>query len=174
MWGSRMRGLFAALFVLLFASGSAQAGAQLTGYGMYSGVTTNCSGTGPILECTLSNATHVATTTEIPGTLGVTFGIQYKLDSGTTPLHVTIVFPPAGLHNPRFPKAVQSFSNDEVCAGANCFDSYSFDFPWEIVEGYWTIQVRAGGQLLLQQRFHVYLPDKKKPKKVPGKLISSL
>jgi hypothetical protein len=164
-----MRRAFLALLVLLAAS--APACGQIVDYGMYAVTAKACHPTGALLYCEIADATHLVTATNIPGKLGVTFGFNYALDSGGTPVRLVVIFPPAGLHNPRFPVA-HDFKTDQTCSG-QCFSCYSFQFPWEIVPGIWTFQVWANGQVVAQKQFNVYLPDKGKGKPGKGKLVAS-
>ena len=165
-------------FVLLvlapFAAAPAQAGATLLDYGMYAGSEASCDFSRAIGYCLMNGTHQIATTTEIPGALGVTFGIHYALDTGRTPVRTIMVFPPAGLKNPLYPAPVHTFQHDEICDGTDCYDTYGFDFPWEIVPGIWSFQVWANGQMVLEKRFNVVLPDKKPGKKERGPKIAAL
>jgi hypothetical protein len=169
-----MRVLLAAIAAILLAATPACAGGKLLDYGIYqTGGETNCDFSKPIGNCDLNFIAHVATTTEIPGAIGVTFGIHYALDSGQTLVRHTVVFPPAGLKNPRFPQTVHVINNDTSCNGADCSSLYTLDFPWEVVTGVWTFQVWAGGKVVIEKKLRVVLPNKK-PKKVDGVQTASL
>lgn len=168
-----MRALFAAIAVILLSVSPASAGSKLLDYGIYqTGGETNCDFSKPIGNCDLNSVAHVATTTEIPGAIGVTFGVRYATDGQTLVRH-TVVFPPAGLKNPRFPQVVHVINNDTSCSGPDCSSLYTLDFPWEVVTGIWTFQVWAGGKVVIEKKFHVVLPNKK-PKKVDGMKTASL
>jgi hypothetical protein len=172
-----MRARIAALAIplALLASAPAQAGAKLLDYGMYAtSGETNCDFSAPIGYCALLSINHVATATDIPGALGVSFGIHYALDAGPSPIRSVLFFPPAGLKNPRFPAAAHSYARDENCDGSDCYDLYALDFPWEVVEGIWTFQIWSNGSLVLEKKFRVVLPNKKKPKKGEGRTVASL
>ena len=174
--GYVMRALVAALAVLpaLLANEPARAGARLIDYGMYAtSGETNCDFSAPIGYCALSSIQHVATATDIPGALGISFGIHYALDEGPS-VRSVLVFPPAGLKNPRFPAPAHSYSHDETCGGSSCYDLYSLDFPWEVVEGIWTFQIWANGSLVLEKKLRVVLPNKKKPGKGDTRHIAAL
>jgi hypothetical protein len=165
---------FALLVLAPFAAVPARAGATLLDYGMYAGSENGCDFHQAIGYCAMSGTHHLATATEIPGALGVTFGIHYALDTGRTPVRTIMVFPPAGLKNPRFPAAVHTYSHDEICDGSDCYDTYGLDFPWEIVPGIWSFQVWANGQMVLEKRFKVVLPDTKPEKKERGPKVAAL
>jgi hypothetical protein len=175
--GPAMRAWTAAFIALiaLSAIGPARAAARLLDYGMYAtGGETNCDFSSAIGYCALQRIDHVATATDIPGALGVSFGIHYALGGGPTAVRSVLFFPPAGLKNPRFPAPAHSYTHDESCDGSDCYDLYALDFPWEVVEGIWTFQIWANGNLVLEKKFRVVLPDKKKPKKAQGRPIASL
>jgi hypothetical protein len=172
-----MRALIAVFAVLatLSAGGTAHAGARLLDYGMYAtSGETNCDFSKPIGYCALRSIDHLATATDIPGALGVSFGIHYALDSGAATIRSVVFFPPAGLKNPRFPATAHSYIHDESCDGSDCYDLYALDFPWEVVEGIWTFQIWSNGSLVLEKKFRVVLPNKRKPKKAEGRPIASL
>jgi hypothetical protein len=162
-----MRVLLAALATFLLAAMPAHAGAKLIDYGTYKTAgETNCDFSRPIGNCDLSFVAHAATTTVVPGAIGVSFGLRYAVD-GPTKVRHTVIFPPAGLKNPRFPNVVHNIANDTSCDGSLCSTLYTLDFPWEVVEGIWTFQVWADGHVILEKKLRVVLP-KKKPKKVDG------
>lgn len=164
----------ALLLLAPFTALPAQAGATLLDYGMYArGSLHDCDFHLAIGHCDLSGIDHVATASEIPGALGVTFGIHFALDTGRTPVRIIMVFPPAGLKNPQFPAPAHSFSHDEICGGPDCYDTYSFDFPWEVVPGIWSFQIWANGQMVLEKRFKVVLPDKKPGEKERGPKVAA-
>lgn len=165
---------FSLLLLAPFAAAPAQAGATLLDYGMYRSDEGTCDFRQVIAICDMSAISHVATANEIPGALGVTFGIHYMLDSGRTPVREITVFPPAGLKNPRYPTPVHAFPHDEICNGFDCYDLYSFDVPWEVVPGIWSFQVWANGQMVLEKRVKVVLPDKKPEKKERGPKVAAL
>ena len=109
-----IRAHFAALFLLL---GSVAAGAQeATGidvyeYGIYE--------RGEILgefappnkgyrHTAVAGMKHLETTRIIPGRLGVTFGLRYRIRGGLgflVPLRVVLKFPPQGLYSPEYREA---------------------------------------------------------------------
>jgi hypothetical protein len=172
-----MRAWFAAVAILvtLSAAGPAFAGARLLDYGMYAtGGETNCDFSAPIGYCALRSIDHLATATDIPGALGVSFGIHYALDGGSGAIRSVLFFPPSGLKNPRFPAVAHSYIHDESCDGTDCYDLYALDFPWEVVEGTWTFQIWSNGSLVLEKKFRVVLPNRTKPKKAEGRPVASL
>jgi hypothetical protein len=172
-----MRAWIAVLASLIAISSAApaNAGARLLDYGMYAtGGETNCDFSSPIGYCALQSIDHVATATDIPGALGISFGIHYGFDGQAAAIRSVLLFPPAGLKNPRFAAPTHSYVRDESCDGSDCYDLYALDFPWEVVEGIWTFQIWANGSLVLEKKFRVVLPDKKKPKKAEGRPVASL
>jgi hypothetical protein len=171
--GQIMRRVALAVLLAVLAAAPAHAGAKLLSYGIFSGKQVSCDlPNGPIMNCQMAGVTHLTTATNIPGALGVMFGFNYSLDTGPGAVRTTIIFPPAGLHNPRFP-AAHSFATTDNCNGADCLLSYAFDFPWEVVPGVWTFQVWQDGHVVLEKKFNVYLPDQKKGKPGKGKLVAS-
>ena len=163
-------------FAVLAASPvSAGATGHLADYGLYSVRIFGCD-KGVILNCQEDNVVHLATVTDVPGALGVTFGFHFVRDSGSgDAVQIVNIFPPGGLHNPAYPHAVPSFTHGMNCRiGDACHWAYTFAFPWEIVTGIWTMQVWENGTLLVEKKFRVVLPHKKKAKPAKGTPTASL
>ena len=159
----------AVLAFAVLAAPPASAGAHILDYGLYSVQSYGCDNA-IIANCQEANIVHLATVTDVPGALGVTFGFHYMRDAASSgDMQLVSVFPPAGLHNPAFPHAIPSYSHSVACTiGYACHWGYTFDFPWEIVPGIWTMQVWENGTPLFQKKFNVILPNKKKGKPAKG------
>ena len=84
-------------------------------------------------------------TTKIPAKQGVSFGIEYIVNSDSEELlelEEVIIYPTAGLTNPKTGKNQrQETFPAEVISGEPTLTCYTFDYPWESVKGTWTFRV---------------------------------
>jgi len=163
-----IRAHVAALFLLL---GSVAAGAQeATGvevyeYGIYE--------RGAILgefappnkgyrHTAVSGMKHLETTRVIPGRLGVTFGLRYRIQGGLgflVPVRVVLKFPPQGLLTPGYPEPLLVDETEMTRElGGDNFSAHTFDYPWEIEPGIWTIEIWSGDTKLGEEQFEVITP----------------
>lgn len=108
-------------------------------------------------SATVGGVRWLKKTTKVPAQQGVSFGIEYVINSDSDErleLEEVIVFPPTGLTNPETGKnQKEDVFPTEIFPGEAVFTCYTFDYPWEIVKGTWTFQVRSGDQLLLEKSF---------------------
>ena len=162
------RGLPAALLLLLgAASASAQeaTGVEVYEYGIYQ--------RGEILgefappnkgyrHTAVSGMKHLETTRIIPGRLGVTFGVRYRIQGGLgfmVPLRVVLKFPPQGLLSPGFDEPLLVDETEMMRQlGGDDFSAHTFDYQWEIEPGIWTIEFWSGDTKLGEELFEVITP----------------
>lgn len=101
-------------------------------------------------------------TSQIPGELGISFGIQYVIHSSPKgqPFKVTgvITYPGAGLITPDGHVYKQSEEPMEVNIGEKSFYGFGFDHSWEIIPGDWKFQIKRGNAILAQKVFTVLPP----------------
>lgn len=102
-------------------------------------------------------------THEIPAEIGVSFGIEYVINSQPrgTPLDVTTVirFPEEGMQQPGGRLYKESREHHKVKLGEKEFYGYRFDHEWEIVPGQWVIEVWHRDARLIRKRFSVMASD---------------
>jgi hypothetical protein len=91
-------------------------------------------------------------TTTVPGEVGIGFGIRFKLPEGAPSRAARIVttHPPFG--SP--PVTTESYATTVHGDSTNA-SLFTFDFPYEIALGEWTLSVEIGGEIVLSQRFNV-------------------
>ncbi len=103
--------------------------------------------------------TLVERTTRIPGLLDVNMGMNFEMIGQPKGEVVTIRyvtrFPPKGLRDPAGKVHYTSEVERQHVIGEVLFRSYSFDEPWEIVEGTWTLEFWYRGRMLASQKFEV-------------------
>jgi Domain of unknown function (DUF3859) len=99
---------------------------------------------------------------EIPGQVGISFGIQYVIHSKPKgkPIEVTgiIVYPEEGLTSPEGEVYNRSEETMSVNLGEKHFYGFGFDKPWEIVPGEWKFQIRHNQSVLAQKTLIVMAP----------------
>jgi hypothetical protein len=106
---------------------------------------------------------HLRTTRKVPGRIGVTFGFRYrtigKPHAAVVPAVEALLLPPGGTKSPvgRQP-FTRDVSSTALSVGGEGRALMTFDEPWEIVPGIWTVQIWEGKRKLLEQSFEVYLP----------------
>jgi hypothetical protein len=108
----------------------------------------------------------VERTDRIEAAVGATFGLLFRAegtsddDSDLAPIHIRVLHPPTT--NPQTGKVTTS---DEWDAPANLgiirFTGWSFDAPWEIVPGTWTIEILQDGEVMARKEFTVAAPPSK-------------
>jgi hypothetical protein len=98
-------------------------------------------------------------TTRIPGLLDVNMGMNFQMIGQPKGEAVTIRyvtrFPPQGLRDSSGKVHFTSEVERRHIIGEVLFRSYSFDEPWEIVEGTWTLEFWYRGRMLAAQKFEV-------------------
>lgn len=108
----------------------------------------------------VTNIHHAVTTTTVPAQLGVHFGFRYRIVGSAPGRHVTLrkvtLFPPPGLKPPDAAKPMQR--NEYTLqrkTGETSYTDYSFDHPWELIPGQWTLQLWEGNRKLAEKSFTV-------------------
>jgi Domain of unknown function (DUF3859) len=101
----------------------------------------------------------VQATTTIAANQGVIFGFRYstfgKLGAPVRLKFVTNI-PEPGIRNPKTGvTSLRSEYSENVMVGGTEFKGYSFDEPWEIVAGTWTIEIWDGDRKLASQDFNI-------------------
>lgn len=111
----------------------------------------------------VANIKHLETTRVIPGRLGVTFGIRYRIQGNglgfQVPVRLVMRFPPQGLLTPGYDEPLyvdETVSVREL--GSDGFSAHTFDHPWEIEPGIWTIEIWSGDKKLGEEQFEVITP----------------
>jgi len=85
---------------------------------------------------------------------GVRFRAHGRPNGGKARLHQVWLIPAPGIHNPKNGNTYrQSLSDYTVTVGGVSMRGYSFDEPWEIVKGTWTIQIWQDERKLLEKSF---------------------
>jgi hypothetical protein len=102
-------------------------------------------------------------THEIPGQVGVSFGIRYVLHSGGTPtvvpVSIVVRYPPQGLYNPERPGPSYFDQHDMVrLTEEESFITWDFMEQWHIEPGIWTVEIWSGGEKLDEEWFEVITP----------------
>lgn len=103
--------------------------------------------------------TLVERTTRIPGRLDVNMGLNFRMigqpQGATATIRYVTRFPPQGLRDPAGKLHFTSEIERQHVIGEVLFRSYSFDEPWEIVEGTWTLEFWYRDRMLAVQKFEV-------------------
>jgi hypothetical protein len=117
-----------------------------------------------ILQNTLNNTQLVQATREVPAKPGVRFGFRFAVvgePKGTTVnVKKVIIFPAGGLQSPasKEPLTRSERTITRELDGEALYTGYSFDDPWELVPGTWTIELWHGDRKLTSQSFKVFKP----------------
>ena len=111
----------------------------------------------------VSGLHHLETTRIIPGRLGVTFGVRYRIRGNglgfAVPLRIVIKFPPQGLYTPGYDMPLfQDATESVVELGEDGFTAHTFDHQWEIEPGIWTFEFWSGDTKLGEEQFEVITP----------------
>lgn len=154
-----------ACLLLVWGSGIASAQSSrvdainIIEYGIYTADRTNCHRDQlGVQRCDRSNIRHAATTTTVPAELGTHFGVRYQVTGSpsgvSVPIKVVWLSPP--LHSPTSAQPVTSNGGTwNVKIGDTTLQDYSFDDTWELVPGFWTVQLWSGDRKLAEQQFTV-------------------
>jgi len=102
-------------------------------------------------------------TTEIKASLGVEFGLRYRIvgapKGAKVPLKIVTIFPGEGVRNPKADKPTQREElNEDRPIGRVLYESYHFDHDWEMVPGTWSFEIWYDGKKLAEQKFTVTKP----------------
>lgn len=95
-------------------------------------------------------------TTIIPGELGIGFGVRFQLQEGmgARTAYIVTEHPPFG--SP--PVTVERYATTVYDDSANA-SLFTFDFPYEVATGTWTIGVEIDGEMVLSQEFTIVPPE---------------
>ena len=111
----------------------------------------------------VSDIRHLETTRIVPGRVGVSFGVRYRVQ-GTgigypVPLRVVLKFPPQGLYSPDYRDTLYIDETEMVeILGEDSYSGISFDETWEIEPGIWTFEFWSGDTKLGEEQFEVITP----------------
>ncbi len=153
--------------VLIFLSASAYAqtpvinSVDVTDYGIYTATRHLDQASGQGIGHSVETEERLAAMTRtVPMQLGVHFGFHYTVvgapAGAMAPLRMVTYFPPPGLRNPKAPQPILRHEYTRNTAiGLSQFHDYSFDDPWELVPGTWTMEIWYGDRKLLSQSFTV-------------------
>jgi hypothetical protein len=95
--------------------------------------------------------------------VGIGFGVRFRTAGAPRDAEATLrsvwKIPQPGLHNPTngtiYRESVATFS---AAVGGVHWRGYSFDQPWEVVPGTWTIEIWQGDRKLLEHSFAIAPP----------------
>jgi hypothetical protein len=99
----------------------------------------------------------------VPALHGTSFGFRYRVlgpvqGEIVTALQATLL-PPEGV---RSPGAKAPFTSDtseiHLQVGGENRWMFTFDYPWEMVPGIWTIQIWSGSKRVGEEAFEVFIP----------------
>ncbi len=158
-------GLLAALaFVAIAETAAAEPRGKIVSYGRYEIVET---GRPEKAERTVAGEVKpvetrrlIQQTDEVVGQLGNTFGFEVDLDGlppGPVNLVVRTIHPP--LTNSDTGRTMTVSEYDWPVAGRDgIYFGFTFDYRWEIAEGYWTKQLVYNGKVIAEKKFKVIVP----------------
>ncbi len=91
--------------------------------------------------------------------LGVSFGIEYRLHGApygrTVEIDVVTRFPPQGMINANGVRFDRNAYKWPVTIGEPNIRTFTFDEPWEMIAGTWTLEFHHQGRKLGEQSFTV-------------------
>jgi hypothetical protein len=113
-----------------------------------------------ILECARADVHHSVTTLTVPAQHGIHFGFRYRIvgtpDGASVKVTRITNFPPPGLSKPGAPELLRKYQyTDDEKVGQVGFVDYSFDDPWELVGGSWTIEIWIDNRRRASETFTV-------------------
>ncbi len=102
-------------------------------------------------------------TTEIKASLGVEFGLRYRIVGAPKGAEVVVkivtLYPGDGLHNPKTGKTTPREEFDaHRKIGRVLYESYHFDHDWEMAPGVWSFEIWYDGKKMAEQKFTVSKP----------------
>ena len=111
----------------------------------------------------VSDIEHLETTRIVPGRVGVSFGVRYRVQGSgigfAVPLRVVLKFPPQGLYSPEYRDTLHVDETEMVeILGADAYSGITFDEQWEIEPGIWTFEFWSGDTKLGEEQFEVITP----------------
>nr|TFG55368.1 MAG: DUF3859 domain-containing protein [Hyphomicrobiales bacterium] len=112
---------------------------------------------------TVSEIKHLETTRIVPGRIGVSFGVRYRIQGNgfgfPVPLRVVLKFPPQGLYSHEFRDTLYVDETETVeMLGSDSYSGITFDEQWEIEPGIWTFEFWSGDRKLGEEQFEVITP----------------
>ena len=100
---------------------------------------------------------------QIPGEVGISFGISYIVHSTPKgrPMKITalIQFPDDGLVSPQGDVYKSAEETMFIKLGEENFYGFGFDQAWEIVPGEWKFQIKYKNAIIAQKTLTVVVPD---------------
>ncbi len=111
----------------------------------------------------VSDIRHLETTRIVPGRVGVSFGLRYRVQGNgigfPVPLRVILKFPPQGLYSPEYRDTLHVDETEMIeILGEDSYSGISFDEQWEIEPGIWTFEFWSGDTKLGEEQFEVITP----------------
>ena len=92
--------------------------------------------------------------------VGVGFGVRFRTfgarDGERAMLRSVWKIPPPGIVNPNDGKTyLESAADFATTIGTNHLRGYTFEQPWEVVPGTWTLEIWQGDRKLLEKSFEI-------------------
>lgn len=111
------------------------------------------------------NPQLVQPTTQIPARLGTSFAVWFRVlgSPAGAPVNLRAItrIPHPGITNPRNNTTFLTSEYESMQAiGEVSYRSYTFEEPWEIATGTWTMEFWLDGKLVGEQKFEVVADDK--------------
>ena len=114
-------------------------------------------------RATVTGWKHLSTTRKVPARVGTTFGFRYKVVGSPAgeivPILQATLLPPQGVKSP---SGTRPFTRDVFQGYAEIGGEdtwmFTFDYPWEMVAGIWTVQFWHGNKKISEQLFEVVVP----------------
>ena len=162
-----------ALVALVFACGAAAQAQdmrvdrlELLDAGFYETAKTTVTGTTPsagAVTGTVKELGEVKLSPEAPESsarVGIGFGVRFRSfgarDGERAVLRSVWEIPAPGIVNPTNSNTFrQSVAEFTTTIGTNHVRGYSFDEPWEVVPGTWTLEIWQGDRKLLEKSFEI-------------------
>jgi len=112
---------------------------------------------------TVSDIRHIETTRIVPGRIGVSFGVRYRVQGNglgfAVPLTVVLKFPPQGLYSHDYRDTLYIDETEMIeTLGEDSYSGITFDEQWEIEPGIWTFEFWSGDTKLGEEQFEVITP----------------
>jgi hypothetical protein len=134
--------------------------------GFYDAAKTTITGTSPSagsVTGTVQELGEIKLLPEPPATsarAGVGFGVRFRSfgarDGERALLRSVWKIPPPGIVNPATGSTFrESTAEFATTIGASHWRGYSFDEPWEVVPGTWTLEIWQGDRKLLEKSFEI-------------------
>jgi len=114
--------------------------------------------TGAVQE--LRDVTLSPTTAATAARVGIGFGVRFRSfgarDGERAMLRSVWKIPAPGIVNPNDGKTyLESSADFPTTIGSNHLRGYTFEQPWEIVPGTWTLEIWQGDRKLLEKSFEI-------------------